>query len=99
MNKQKIVTLLAEIKLCFGNGSAYFSDFKYPLIIAGYISLKFPHLTIKFLVPATIGMLLFMIFLGWFDFNYIQLHQTEAKLSTEKYNPYFSELKREVGKN
>lgn len=91
-----IIERLAFLKIWLGNGMAYANDLKYPIALAITLKLYLPNISIQGMVLITILVLCLMIFIGWFDMRFIKLHQKTAEISTEKYNPYFSKLKRRL---
>ena len=95
----KILERLAFLKIWLGNGMAYANDLKYPIALAITLKLYLPTISLKGSIILVIMMLCLMIFIGWFDMKYIRLAQKVAEISTEKYNPYFTQLKKELKKS
>ena len=89
-----LLNKFAEIKIWLGNGQSYAGDLKYPIALAVTLKLYLPEVTPFMTSWIVLGLLILIIFIGWFDLKFIKLHQKVAEISTEKYNPYFRKLKR-----
>lgn len=90
----KIINALAEIKIWLAAGQGYFMDLRYPVLLATALKVFFPTATYLTLAFITLIIIFILIFIGWFDLKFIKLMQTINEKSTEKYNPYFSKLRK-----
>ena len=93
---KKAVKGYAHLRIFLGNGKGIFEDFKYPLILAIGLKIYFPLATITQMIFIVAIMMIIFTFVGWFDLRYIKLAQTQAEISTGKYNPYFTKLKKSL---
>lgn len=86
----------AYMRIWLGNGQTFFNDFKYPIMLATALKIYFPNFTLIELCIVAFFIFLFFMFIGWYDLNYVKIAQTQAEISTGKYNPYFSKLKKDL---
>ena|SRR3990167_4790058 len=96
--KTKLVYGFAHFKIFMGTGQGWFSDFKYPVLLAIALKVYLPSANIFLLGLIVLGLVLIMAFIGWFDLRFIHLPQTTAEISTRKYNPYFAKLEKTIDK-
>lgn len=94
----RLVTWYAELKIRLGVGMGWVGDFKYPILVATAIKVWFPTLTLKFLSVLVAVMIVCVIAWGEFDIRFLKTYQKIQQLNTEKYNPYFSNLKKDLYK-
>lgn len=92
--RRRVVNFLAEFKTWMANGQGYANDLKYPLGLATAIKIWFPSMSWYQILFLTLGTIVLMVFAGWIDLRYFQLHQRMMDIQTEKYNPYFQRLNR-----
>lgn len=83
-------------RIWLGNGQTFINDFKYPVFLATMLKIYFPTITIMQTIILTVIAVSVMAFAGWFDLTFIHVAQTQADVSTSKYNPYFRRLERKL---
>ena len=93
---RSFVNKLAEIKTWLSNGQGYIADVKYPIIFAIGLKVYLPEANSVQLVCIALLGVGFLILIGWIDLRFIRLHQKIQEIQTEKYNPYFSRLRKNL---
>ena len=94
--RTKLVYYFAHFKIFMGTGQGWFSDFKYPVLLAIALKVYLPDANVIILGLIALAAMLGMALIGWFDLKYIKLPQTTAEISTRKFNPYFSKLEKDL---
>lgn len=96
LSRNALAKKYAYIRIWLGNGQTFFNDFKYPLMLATALKIYFPNASIIQLGLIALLIFLIFMFIGWFDLKFIKISQTQAEITTGKYNPYFSKLKKHL---
>lgn len=91
-----ILKKIALLKIWLGNGQGYINDGKWPVMLLIGLKVYFPTISLPLTLAMMLCLIITTVFVGWLDMRFIRLHQKIAEISTEKYNPYFSKLKKSL---
>jgi hypothetical protein len=88
---------VAETKLRIDRGSGWANWVKNILLMSASIKLLLPISDFWAIMLVPIGLLTFWV-MGHLDLRYLKWYQTESKIQTKKYNPYFNRQMRGIRK-
>ena len=90
------VAWFAEVYAWMANGQGLAGQLKYPFALAVSLKLFIPTADFQELLIYGLIAFILIVFIGWFDLKFIRLHQATAEIQTERYNPYFSKLRKSL---
>jgi hypothetical protein len=93
---RKVRRIYALWRIFIGNGKGFFEDFKYPLMLAVALKVYFPLASIIQLGLIVLFLMILFTLIGWIDLRFVRIAQTQAEISTGRYNPYFTKLRKSL---
>ena len=89
MKRSKIIDAVAEVKIRLQNGIGIVGFIKNSIYVGAGLTIIFKLNVVQSVIASLLALLGFYV-IGALDLKYFKLMQAVAKLSSGKYNPYFT---------